>query len=153
MVFSIINHPFGDTPISGNHQKRINDKELVGGWAYPSEKNISSSLGMMIIQYMGKHGKITFMFQTTNQIVSHHQHNCTDFWVSLDFWGVCFCFELPTGWLSIFKTQISRFTEASDTSVRRLKWRSGRHPHSNMSKLFLELKLCLVGGFNPSEKY
>ena len=52
--------------ISGFRVKSIRlPVHLVGGWAYPSEKWWSSSVGMMKFPI---YGKIKFMFQTTNQM-------------------------------------------------------------------------------------
>ena len=77
----VINEMFmGDTEITGDIElvlggaldieALLTNTHLVGGWAYPSEKWWSSSVGMMKFPIDGKSQKI--MFQTTNQ-----------FWISI----------------------------------------------------------------------
>ena len=48
----------------------VNDgffNNLLGGWAYPSEKSWSSSVGMMTFPI---YRQIKTMFQTTNQLIN-----------------------------------------------------------------------------------
>ena len=80
---------------------------LVGGWAYPSEKWWSSSIGMMIFPTEWK--VIKFMFQTTNQSTTILEPDLPYF--SASFWGtkdVCqksSPYENPRNWAKFSVSQ------------------------------------------------
>ena len=65
MVKSHINHH----TVKNNNNTCLMVKSTITGWwyTYPSEKNMSSSVGMM--KFPTEWTVIKFMFQTTNQII------------------------------------------------------------------------------------